>query len=85
MKEKTLHQLFADSRVNPARQFFKLSPEKVVLAIQMGSFEEVTPGKANLPADEEAAKEKAEEAGWARGRREAPAHLLLCARAQINI
>ena len=53
--------MFADSRVNPAREFFKLSPEKVVLAIQMGSFEEVTPGKANLPADEEAAKEKAEE------------------------
>ena len=62
MKEKTLHQLFADSRVNPAREFFKISPEKVVLAIQMGQFEEVTPGKANLPADEEAAKEKAEEA-----------------------
>src|SRR5882757_4467970 len=42
MKEKTLHQLFADSRVNPAREFFKISPEKVVLAIQMGQFEEVT-------------------------------------------
>ena len=35
-KEKTLHQLFSDKRVNPKREFFEVAPEKVVLAIRMG-------------------------------------------------
>jgi hypothetical protein len=59
-KEKTLHQLFADARVNPKREFFKVDPEKVVLAIQMGDFEEVTPGKVEMDPEEEKALERAE-------------------------
>jgi hypothetical protein len=60
-KEKTLHSLFADVRVNPKREFFKLDPEKVVLAIQMGDYKDVTPAKTVLEdPDEEAAHEKAE-------------------------
>jgi hypothetical protein len=54
-----LHQLFGEWRVNPKREFFKVDPEKVVLAIQMGDFEEVTPGKVPLSDDEEKALEKA--------------------------
>jgi hypothetical protein len=42
--EKTLHQLFAEVRINPKREFFRLDPEKVVLAISIGPFKEVTPG-----------------------------------------
>ena len=61
-KEKTLHQLFSDKRVNPNREFFQVPPEKVVLAIRMGSFTEVTPGKVDIPKEEEQALEKAEEA-----------------------
>lgn len=61
-KEKTLHQLFSDKRVNPKRESFEVPPEKVVLAIRMGPFTEVTPGKPNISAEEEAAAEKAEEA-----------------------
>lgn len=61
-KEKTLHQLFSDRRVNPNREFFQVAPEKVVLAIRMGSFTEVTPGKVDIPKEEEQALEKAEEA-----------------------
>jgi hypothetical protein len=61
-KEKTLHQLFSDRRVNPNREFFQVAPEKVVLAIQMGSFTEVTPGKVDIPKEEEQARDKAEEA-----------------------
>jgi hypothetical protein len=61
-KEKTLHQLFSDKRVNPNREFFQVPPEKVVLAIRMGSFSEVTPGKVDIPKEEEQALEKAEEA-----------------------
>ena len=36
--EKTLHQLFSEERLNPKREFFKLDPEKVVLAISIGEF-----------------------------------------------
>ena len=61
-KEKTLHQLFSDKRVNPNREFFEVAPEKVVLAIRMGPFTEVTPGKPDIPPDEEKAFEKADEA-----------------------
>ena len=61
-KEKTLHQLFSDRRVNPNREFFQVPPEKIVLAIRMGSFTEVTPGKVDIPKEEEQALEKAEEA-----------------------
>ena len=59
-KEKTLHQLFSDKRVNPNREFFQIPPEKVVLAVRMGSYTEVTPGKLDLPKVEEQALEKAE-------------------------
>lgn len=60
-KERTLHQLFGDQRVNPKREFFSVAPEKVVLAISMGAFTEITPGKPLLEADEETALEKASE------------------------
>jgi T5orf172 domain len=60
-KEKTLHQLFSDKRVNPRREFFEVAPEKVVLAISMGPFSEVTPGKTDISIEEEKALEKADE------------------------
>ena len=61
-KEKTLHQLFSDRRVNPKREFFEVAPEKVVLAIRMGPYAEVTPGKSTIAPEEAKAAEKAEEA-----------------------
>lgn len=56
--EKTLHQLFAETRINPKREFFRLDPEKVVLAISIGSFKEVTPGGAVVEPEEQEALEK---------------------------
>lgn len=56
--EKTLHQLFAEARINPKREFFRLDPEKVVLAISIGTFKEITPGKAQVEPEEEEALEK---------------------------
>jgi hypothetical protein len=56
--EKTLHQLFAEARINPKREFFRLDPEKVVLAISIGAFKEITPGKADVEPEEEEALEK---------------------------
>jgi hypothetical protein len=61
-KEKTLHQLFSERRVNPKREFFEVAPEKVVLAIRMGAFSELTPGKSQIAPEEEKAFQKAEEA-----------------------
>lgn len=57
--EKTLHQLFSESRLNPKREFFKVDPEKVVLAISIGEFKEVTPGAAEVDKEEQEALEKA--------------------------
>lgn len=57
--EKTLHQLFSEARVNPKREFFKIDPEKVVLAISIGEFKEITPGAAQIDVAEQAALEKA--------------------------
>lgn len=57
--EKTLHQLFSESRINPKREFFKIDPEKVVLAISIGEFKEITPGVAEIDKEEQVALEKA--------------------------
>jgi len=54
--------LFSDRRVNPKREFFEVAPEKVVLAIRMGPYAEVTPGKSTIAPEEAKAAEKAEEA-----------------------
>lgn len=56
--EKTLHQLFSEVRVNPKREFFNVDPEKVVLAISIGEFKEITPGIAQIDVEEQAALEK---------------------------
>lgn len=57
--EKTLHQLFSENRINPKREFFKVDPEKVVLAISIGEFKEITPGIADVDKEEQQALEKA--------------------------
>jgi len=56
--ERTLHQLFDDHRINPKREFFRVAPEKVVLAISIGKFKEVTPGVAEGDPEEQEALEK---------------------------
>lgn len=57
--EKTLHQLFAEYRINPKREFFKIDPEKVVLAISIGDFKEVTPQSYYIETEDRLALEKA--------------------------
>lgn len=41
--EHLLHNLFEDKRVNPKREFFRISPDKVRLALSIGGFLDVTP------------------------------------------
>ena len=57
--EKTLHQLFSEYRINPKREFFKIDPEKVVLAISIGEFKEITPGAVEIDKEEQQALAKA--------------------------
>ena len=56
--EKVLHELFSEYRVNPRREFFRIDAEKVVLAISIGRFTEVTPGAAEVDEQEKEAVEK---------------------------
>jgi hypothetical protein len=59
-KEHRLHALFLEHRVNPNREFFRIDPERAVLAIKMGPYSEMTPGKPVVNPEEEKAFEKAE-------------------------
>jgi hypothetical protein len=59
-KEQMLFQIFSEQRVNPKREFFRVAPEKVVLAIRMGEFTDVTPGKVSTgEVEEDQAHDKA--------------------------
>lgn len=57
--EKTLHQLFSENRINTKREFFKVDPERVVLAISIGAFKEVNVGATVIDKEEQEALEKA--------------------------
>ena len=56
--EKILHQLFSENRINPKREFFRVEPERVILAISIGKFNEVTPGLAQVDKEEQVALDK---------------------------
>src|SRR5712691_3471892 len=56
--EHTLHQLFSDERVNAKREFFRVDPEKVVLAISIGQFTNITPGVPDIEEEEKEALER---------------------------
>jgi T5orf172 domain len=41
--EKLIHQVFAEYRINPKREFFRIAPEKAVLALKLAKAKDVTP------------------------------------------
>lgn len=41
--EHQLHDAFGDSRVNPKREFFQISPQRVVSALKLAEIEDITP------------------------------------------
>ncbi len=57
--ENCLHQLFADQRVNHRREFFRIDPEKAVLALSIAKFPDVTPVDVVEDDEEKAALAKA--------------------------
>jgi hypothetical protein len=56
--ERILHQLFAEHRVNLKREFFRIDPEKAVLALSIGKFKQITTGDAEVEKEEKEALEK---------------------------
>lgn len=57
--ERKLHQLFSEFRINHRREFFRIDPEKVVIALSLGKFKEVTPQTATADPEEQIALEEA--------------------------
>lgn len=51
--EKILHKLFDEFRVNHNREFFKIDPEKVILALQLANPVDVTPKENEYLTKEE--------------------------------
>ncbi len=43
--EHQLHDAFDDSRINPRREFFQITPERVVAALKLAEIENITPKK----------------------------------------
>ena len=56
--EGILQKLFSEHRINPKREFFRVDPEKVVLAISIGQFTEITPGEATVAPEERGALQR---------------------------
>lgn len=58
--ERLLHDAFADHRVRKNREFFEISPDRIVSALKIGALEEVTPGVDYVEtADDQKALDKA--------------------------
>ena len=64
--EKRLHELFGEHRVNPRREFFRVPPDRVVIAMDLL----LTKGMQQVRVDVPPASENDSEANDRRGRRE---------------
>jgi hypothetical protein len=51
--EKQLHDAFLDHRVRSSREFFEISPERVVSALKLAEMENVTPKKDFVESQED--------------------------------
>lgn len=57
--ESALHDAFGDHRINPRREFFKISPERIVAVLRLLEIEEVILAKDTIEfADDKVAVEK---------------------------
>jgi len=51
--EHQLHDAFDNNRVNPKREFFKISPERIVSALKLAEIENITPKKDFVETQED--------------------------------
>ncbi|TAG00731.1 MAG: GIY-YIG nuclease family protein [Burkholderiales bacterium] len=63
--ERTLHALFSDHRISPNREFFRLTSEKVIIALRLAKHRDVTPsnGVFESPEQEQAVERARERRG----------------------
>jgi T5orf172 domain len=63
--ERTLHALFSDHRISPNREFFRLTSEKVIIALRLAQHRDVTPstGVYESPEQEQAVERARERRG----------------------
>lgn len=54
-KEKLLHSLFDDRRINKRREFFRIEPEKAVTALRLCDYTDKTPGPVAMEAEDKKA------------------------------
>lgn len=54
--EHQLHDAFDDNRINPRREFFQITPERVVAALKLAQIKDITPAKdfVETPEDQQA-------------------------------
>lgn len=53
--ERKLHDAFSDHRVRSNREFFEISPERVVAALELAAIENITPGQDFVETKEDKA------------------------------
>jgi len=53
LTEQRLHDAFLDNRVRTSREFFEISPERVVSALKLAEIENVTPGQDYVESEED--------------------------------
>ncbi len=51
--EHQLHDAFDNNRINPRREFFQISPERVVAALKLAEVENITPRKDFVESEED--------------------------------
>jgi len=51
--EHQLHDAFGDNRINPRREFFQISPERVVSALKLAEIEDITPKRDLVDSQED--------------------------------
>jgi hypothetical protein len=51
--ERQLHDAFDNNRVNPRREFFQITPERVVAALKLAQIENITPKKDFVDSKED--------------------------------
>jgi len=51
--EHQLHDAFDNNRVNPKREFFQISPERIVSALKLAEIEDITPKKDLIESHED--------------------------------
>jgi hypothetical protein len=73
--EKKLHTLFAENRVNPKREFFHISPERVVIALSIGNYEVVTRSLSDLENPDSGIERADVDATVREGKRRSPLKL----------